>query len=494
MVDRAADPPHDATAEQALIGAALLDAAVHDRVQVDAADFYRPVHETMWAALAELNGSQPDRARGLLDALSAAGDLKAGVLDGPYIHTCIDACTTPAAAGQYARVVLRHARHRRARQAVERATQRLATTDPDDLSAALYEAMGDLEAVASGDRAVMVSGLRDLTWLLTGRSPVIDPPTWCKRADGSAIFYAGRVNGIYGDPEAAKSWLAQVAIVEALTAGRKAVLIDVDHNGEALTTERLLLLGARPEDLADPDRFRYYEPDDGHELRVAVRELGHWSPQLAVLDSIGEMLPMLGVKSVDNDEITLALRTIASPLAVGGACVITIDHLPKAQEARSTGFAIGGTAKKRAIDGSYVHAETRIQPAPGQVGRVTLRIEKDRPGRLRATCTGKYIGTFVIDSTTPGITTTSIDRDSPITDEGVFRPTHLMELVSQYVEAHPGVSRNQIETSVRGKASAIREALERLIEEGFVQPVQGANRAQNHMSIAIYREAEDDSG
>jgi hypothetical protein len=56
------------------------------------------------------------------------------------------------------------------------------------------------------------------------------------------------------------------------------------------------------------------------------------------------------------------------------------------------------------------------------------------------------------------------------------------------------VSKNQIEKDVRGKAAAIREGLERLIEEGFVQPVPGVGNAQNHMSIAIYREAEDESG
>ena len=82
---------------------------------------------------------------------------------------------------------------------------------------------------------------------------------------------------------------------------------------------------------------------------------------------------MLGVKSVDNDEITDALRLVCSPIAVAGSCVITIDHLPKATEARAGGYAIGGTAKKRVIRGSYIRAETRTQPAPGHIGKITLR-------------------------------------------------------------------------------------------------------------------------
>jgi hypothetical protein len=204
------------------------------------------------------------------------------------------------------------------------------------------------------------------------------------------------------------------------------------------------------------------------------------------------MLPMLDVKSIDNDEITLALRTIASPLARAGACVITVDHLPKSTDARSAGFAIGGTAKKRAIDGALVHADTRTQPAPGQTGRITLRVEKDRPGRLRAACSGKYAGTFVLDSTQPNVTTATIEQDGPITQDGVFRPTHLMEIVSIYVEDNPGAGQNQIEKAVRGNAKAKRAAIERLIEEGYISTLPGPRGKQTHHSIAVYREADDD--
>ena len=479
------DPPHDPNAEQALIGAALLDAHVVEQVQVDPGDFYRPNHETAWYLLATLNGVA-DRPLGLLEKLSETGQLKPGHLDGPYLHTCIQACTTPAAAPQYARRIIDTAHLRRAQAVAARLTQRLAAPVPEDLESVLYEARGDLESLTKPTPGAE-HGLRDLSWLLTGQAPVIEPPQWVRRADGNAIFYTSRVNGIYGDPESAKTWLAQVGIVEALNAGKRATIIDVDHNGPALTVERLLLLGARPDQLANPDRFRYYEPDDGGELRATIRALSTWTPHVAVLDSIGEMLPMLQVKSVDNDEITLALRTIASPLAQAGACVITIDHSPKAAEARDSGYAIGGTAKKRAIDGALIHAETRLSPAPGQTGRIILRIEKDRPGRLRATCTDKYVGTFVIDSTQPNITTTRIERDTPITEDGQFRPTKQMEAVSRFIEAHPGASKKEIEVGVHGGAPTIRAALAILLEEGHATATFDG-RGYHHTSLTAYRE------
>ncbi|MFT4189886.1 MAG: hypothetical protein QM621_15085 [Aeromicrobium sp.] len=352
--------------------------------------------------------------------------------------------------------------------------------------------MQDLDDLAiSHHTAPAETGLRDLTWLLNGQPPVVDPPTWIHRAAGGALFYAGRVNGVFGDPESAKSWLAQLGVVQALTNGQKAAIVDVDHNGAPLTTSRLLDLGAPLTSLADPEQFQYLEPDDGDTLRAAITHLTAWQPDYVVLDSIGEMMPMLGVKSTDNDELTGALRTIANPLANTGACVVTIDHLPKAAEARTTGYAIGGTAKKRAIDGSYIYADARLPPAPGQTGKITLRIEKDRPGRLREHCQGKYVGTFTLDSTQPGHITASIDTDTPITDDGVFRPTAYMEKVSRFVEDHDQATFNDIAAAIAGKRSYLQAAIRALTKEGFMTTFPGPRRSTLHHINAAYREADD---
>ena len=100
------------------------------------------------------------------------------------------------------------------------------------------------------------SGFRDLSWILTGQAPEIPPPTWVQHNSGHALFYAAKVNGIFGDPETAKTWLAQCAIVEALNTGRTAAMIDVDHNGANHTAARLRLLGANINPLAAPATHR----------------------------------------------------------------------------------------------------------------------------------------------------------------------------------------------------------------------------------------------
>lgn len=85
---------------------------------------------------------------------------------------------------------------------------------------------------------------------------------------------------------------------------------------------------------------------------------------------------MLGTNTNDGDEISGVMRLLCTRPADAGSCVITIDHLPKSTEARTSGYAIGSIAKKRMIRGTYLRAEARTQPATGQIGRITLRIEK----------------------------------------------------------------------------------------------------------------------
>ena len=308
----------------------------------------------------------------------------------------------------------------------------------------------------------------DLSWILTGNPPEVEPPTWGKRRDGLSLFYQSRINGIYGDPETAKSWLAMCTIAEALYEGTKCVYLDADHNGPVEITSRFMLLGVDRKHLANPDLFRLYEPDSTTELNLFVNEMLTWEPGLAVIDSIGEILPMLGLSSVDNDDITNAIRQFLKPIAhKAGACVITIDHLPKDSEARNSGYAIGGTAKKRAIDGVYLSASVKHSVAPGRVGRVILKVEKDRAGKVREHSPANHAGIFVLDSTNPQRIDWHIEPEEAAADGGLM-PTNLMERVSQFLEewtADKPPSMNKIQRSIKGNDRGIARAVEMLLAE-----------------------------
>ena len=352
-------------------------------------------------------------------------------------------------------------------------------------------------AVSDPELDEEVSIYADLSWLLTGNTPVIDPPTWITRSDGASLFYQGRINGVFGDPETAKSWLAMCAVVEGLQKGRKAVYLDVDHNGSGEIATRLISLGAPIAFVANPEYFRIAEPEDIIGLRSFIHDMLEWKPEIAVIDSLGEIVPMLGLKSTDNDDITKAIRAICKPLAhVIGACVITIDHLPKGVDARSSGYAIGGTAKKRAVDGSYLSAEVLLAPAPGKLGKISLSIEKDRNGGLRSASPGKHAGTFVLDSTEEGRTKWHIEMPT-LSHDGKMRPTLLMERSSRFVLEWIGEdapTRNEIVKGVKGKDSAVGLAIDVLVEEGYLSETkdgESKNSARRFTSIKAYSSADD---
>lgn len=488
-------PPHDYDAERAVLACLLTDPTLAATLASHLAgdDFYRPNHEHIWNALQKLaaDGTPPD------PVLLNSQLLQQGRVDvARELPELLTTSANTALAEHYAKVVRDQSRLRVALTAGTKLRDLAIRGQVGMIDHYLGDALQEIETATlrwgPTDRSAG-AGLADLSWILHGEPPPQPQPAWARRTDGTALFYPGKVNGIFGDPEAAKTWLAQCAIVEALHADGTAAMIDVDHNGQNHTAARLLLLGATLDQLADPNRFRYYEPEDADQLRAAVDDITTRAPTVVLIDSLGEIFPMLGVSTNDGDEMSTAMRQVCTRPANAGSCVITIDHLPKSTDARATGFAIGSIAKKRMVRGAYLRAEARVQPAPGQVGRITLRIEKDTIGELRRSSGGGYAGTFTLDSRQDHITTWSISRDdSPVTADGRFRPTKYMELVSKYVEENDQATGREIEEGVGGAAKHIRTALKLLIAEGFISTMAGARRSTLHHSIAMYREAEDD--
>jgi hypothetical protein len=320
----------------------------------------------------------------------------------------------------------------------------------------------------------------DLSWIMTGERRDPPPPTHLTTANGNHLFYRARINGLFGDPETAKSWIAMAAISQALNEGERAAYLDADHNGANEIASRLIALGAKPQHVADPDTFRVYEPEHGQGLLDFVDQMHQWAPDVVVIDSLGEIVPMLGLKSTDNDDLTRAIRRIIKPLAHDiGACVITIDHLPKGQEARASGYAIGGIAKKRAIDGSYFLCEATLPPAPGKLGKVRMTVEKDRHGHVRGAAVGRTAGIFHLDSTRQDDIKWHVEVPAADSD-GQVKPTSAMAQVSKFLDSQPNKtaeSQNQIALAVREVMnfgnSTITRAINTLKDEGYVQITEG---------------------
>jgi hypothetical protein len=203
-----------------------------------------------------------------------------------------------------------------------------------------------------------------------------------QRSDGQALFYPGQVNLLFGDPEAGKTFIALAAVTEALNGTGRVLVLDLDHNGVASTVGRLLMLGASRSALADADRFRYCEPEDAGHINEVVKDCQDWQPSVAVVDSIGELLPMLGADSNSADDFTRAHTRVLNPLAISGAAVIAVDHPAKNAESRQHG-PMGTGAKRRAVGGLSTRVTVSRAFTPGRGGAAKMLVNKDRNGVVR---------------------------------------------------------------------------------------------------------------
>lgn len=216
---------------------------------------------------------------------------------------------------------------------------------------------------------------------------------------GLPLLYPSAVNGLVGDPEAAKTLLATAIAIDTLHGGGTVAWIDLDHNGAPATIARFRRFGATKAMLGNPDTFRLGLPEDAAAADAIVADLTARPASLVVLDSIGELLPLYGASSNDADEYTRVHQQVMARIATAGAAVLTIDHLSKGTDSRTYG-ASGTIAKKRAYDGALLRVTVETSFAPGKGGQSELRIIKDRHGALRALADGgrePMLARFVLD-------------------------------------------------------------------------------------------------
>jgi hypothetical protein len=240
----------------------------------------------------------------------------------------------------------------------------------------------------------------DIAALLDGSRPARPQPTVLKRVDSIGIFYLGKQNLLYGDPEDGKTWIALAACVETLLLDGGTVLyIDLDRNGEDAMTHNLLMLGAPLDALRSRDRFRYCEPDSAMWIIKIVEECTIWQPTVMVVDSVGELLPLFGASSNSGDDYIDTVNRVMRPIIAAGACGISIDHLAKSPDSRAVG-PTGAVAKRARVGGVSIRVTRGRQFIPGQGGTAHLYVNKDRHGGLREHCPpgrNQEAGTFIMD-------------------------------------------------------------------------------------------------
>ncbi|UOD81987.1 DNA recombination/repair protein RecA [Paenarthrobacter ureafaciens] len=223
----------------------------------------------------------------------------------------------------------------------------------------------------------------DVAALLSGDMPPAPTPSVLRRHDGGCLFYSNQFNMLFGEAESAKTFVALAAMAETLRAGGTGCFLDMDHNGAQSIVVRLINFGVPADVLSDLSRFRFKEPEDRPDLIHTVADLKAWSPDVVVVDSVGELLPLMGLNSNSPDDFTIAHTSVLKPLATSGACVIGIDHVAKNTESKAQG-PTGTVAKARAVGGVMLRVTVKESYSPGNGGSSYLNIKKDRHGGLRA--------------------------------------------------------------------------------------------------------------
>jgi hypothetical protein len=219
----------------------------------------------------------------------------------------------------------------------------------------------------------------DLQPYIDGTDEPEAEPTILARTDGKCLFYPGKLNGLFGEPESGKTFVALAAVASVLNAGGSAAYLDIDGNGAGMLVRRMTLLGAAWQSAYEEKRLVIANGVETKEdLLLFVKGMVLTKPDIVIIDALGDALPMYGAKSESNDDVTLFLNILAQMAAVGTA-VVTIDHVTKNQETRG-GYAIGAQAKKARMDGSYMSVSPKDGFAPGRGGSAYINKAKDRAG------------------------------------------------------------------------------------------------------------------
>jgi hypothetical protein len=343
----------------------------------------------------------------------------------------------------------------------------------------------------------------DLTGLLAGdMEPVV--PTLFERTDGICLLYPGLVHSFHGESESAKSLLLQAESVRLIGLGHDVLYIDFESDANSVVS-RLVQFGADADAIAD--HFSYVRPEvspASQTERKAMDRLLSRPYSLVVIDGVTDALGVFGCSSMSNDDITRWIREVPKVIADRtGAAVVVIDHVVKDHTNRNR-FAIGGQAKMAALTGAAYTVEIRQPLGVGMRGTVALRVAKDRPGGVRPHC-GPFTkrdrtqeaALVTIDSTAnPSVMTVEAwgsGGEDESTTPGPFRPTNLMQRISDVVEhsAEP-LSKSAAVRQSGGKRQAALQAFDLLVAERYLAAEAGGTRSTHYRSVKPYRERYDE--
>lgn len=320
--------------------------------------------------------------------------------------------------------------------------------------------------------------------IMVGAEPP-QPPTLVQTPQGEGVLYRGVTHMLSGEPEALKSWVALIAAREEIQAGHNVLWIDTDGAGPGDTLDRLKALGLDAHQITH--QFGYIEPDEPVTRDQLIELNGMWHPTLVVIDSLNPAMVLHGMDPNGETDVERFRRLMLG--CWDGATELLLDHVAKDKEKRG-GYSIG-SQRKQALVKVHIQMEVVDRLSRDSTGVARMSATKDRPGWHHRGPGGR-IGELTI---TPNAGTVSyaVNLTRLSGKSGGFRPTALMEKASEAIAAAGcPVTKQDLSTKVKGRAAFLQQAVDLLVEEGYVRRTLGSRGAQLHTTIKPYFEGQDE--
>ena len=316
----------------------------------------------------------------------------------------------------------------------------------------------------------------------------IPPPTHLVREDGVALLYSGKINGLLGESESGKSWVALLAVVQAIGAGERVLFLDFEDSPASIKG-RLDSMGAT----VNLGGLDYTNPSEGLgalQSRDLAEALAGGVYTLIVVDGVNAAMTLLGYDINSNTDATLFAQKLLAPLASTGACVLTVDHVPKNTEQRGRG-GIGAQAKRAMMSGCALTVEVVEPFGRGQAGVLKLTVDKDRPGHVRGASAGsKFAGRAHLDSVGDQVRMRIEPPMAVAEPDKEWLPTGVMEKVSRLLErADEPMSGRDIREAIPARAQTVIQAVAELVAGGFIahEKRSGRGGGEAYTSVRMYQ-------
>lgn len=298
----------------------------------------------------------------------------------------------------------------------------------------------------------------------------------------AGIAYPGKRHVFSGPQESAKTLAAYAVGLEVIRDGQPIIIIDFEM-GKWDARDRLRELGATNQDLA---LLHYLEPEEqatsSHIARLIALQAA-----LVIIDAAAGAYDLQGLDDNKRQDVERFTRIYVRDFWRNGIATIVLDHVVKNTDTRGK-YAIGS---ERKVGGADVHLgfEVITPIKRGSNGIYKITTHKDRGGFLER---GRLADLHLTSHPDTHHITWEFKAAEHIPEGDTFRPTHLMEKVSRYLEGQPEpVSRVTIENEVKGTRDYVRKAINVLIAEGFATETHGPRGAKPVSSASPYREETD---